>query len=197
MVETVTHNGYTSLINIESQKAIKFSTYKCPSAHITFVPEILPGETTKIELKDDPFHGEVLGTDLIAGLPRVIKPPPVVYGFITCTLSSNDVIDPWLGLPGDGDCLDAVLIASESCIRGHPVSCCAIGAWMCNDNDESDWKIALVNLDNDLTTQEVEKAINEATEWLKTYKPNCLRVIKYIRDPIILSEIISHHQTTD
>lgn len=197
MVEIATHNNYTLLIDSQSKLAIKFSTYQCPGARITFVPEILPGETLKIELLNDPLYGEVLSPDLKAGRHRIIQSPPAVYGFITCTLSSKNVTDPWIGLPGDGDCLDAILITDKVCIRGLPIQCRAIGAWMCADGGESDWKIALTDAAPDETIQDIDTKIDEGTKWLETYKPNCLQVIKYVRDPNIVTKIISHHCTID
>ena len=173
---------------------LKYSTYSCSDKNYTFIPEILPGECSKRELfKDEATNEEFIAAEVVEGADRRVQPPPYPYGFLTCTLSDQNQTDPILGLPGDGDCIDAFLMGGSNARVGYPVECTPRAAWAAVDDEEADWKIMVVPVDSLLPIAE-DTAYREIERWLKTYKPGGIEVKGIITVPSLIEQIIGDSQ---
>jgi len=173
---------------------LKYSMYSCSDENYTFIPEILPGECIKRELfKDDVTNEEFIAAEVVRGTARCVRPPPYPYGFLTCTLSDKHQTDPIIGLPGDGDCLDAFLMGEPITRIGYPVECTPVAAWAAVDGHEADWKIMMVAVNSPKHVTK-EKAYREIEKWLKTYKPGGIEVQGIITVPSLIEQIISDSQ---
>ena len=180
-----------ALFSAETNTNVRFSTYSLANAGITFVNEIPAGTSVKNELFTDLDNVERIKAQLIGEEPRMILPPPSNYGFITKTKSDRGRIDPWIGLPGDGDCLDAFLVSYQPLATGELIAAKPIAALQCEDSGEADWKIILVH--NSSSTVDPLPLVKKITGWLLSYKPNMLKIQRVVYEPAEIQEIINYH----
>ena len=169
----------------------KFSTVDTGTSLVNFIAEIPKSHIVKNELFYDSDGVERIRPDTIDGKVRVIPAVPYTYGFIPSTYSPPDQKDPWLGLPGDGDCLDAFFVGSSIQEIGSRQSGIPVAALECDDAGEADWKIVVAEQGSDRETTDL--ATREIEKWLTTYKATPVITKKIHRDETTISQIIQYH----
>lgn len=197
--ETNLVGGKRYLFKSGCAEPYKYSSIGDSESRRFFIPEILKNQTIKTELK---HHKEIeyLAPDSVQGVTRHIKSPPFPYGFLSCTLSPKEVLDPWAGVPGDGDCLDAFYVGGARLQQGLPICVRPVACWMCIDDGDADWKIAVTDALVDEDPRNVGSLPDEATkeaieDWLMTYKPTPLQIIRYRTDPDFIERVMDYHVT--
>ena len=169
----------------------KFSTLDHGTSLVNFIAEVPKSHTVKNELFHDSDGVERIRPDTINGKVRTIPPVPFTYGFIPNTYSPPDQNDPWLGLPGDGDCLDAFFVSNSIQEIGGRQSGTPVAAMECEDAGEADWKIVIAEKGVDSATTDL--AILEIERWLTSYKATPVTTRKAHRDNATISQVIQYH----
>lgn len=143
--------------------AYSLSTYNS-EGNLNFYVEIPAGTNKKYEFDTE---AKKLIINKIDNKDRIIKflPYPVNYGFIPSTKSKKEN-------GGDGDALDALLL-SESIVKGTVVEVAPIGVLRLIDNEEEDYKILCVPVD------ESRKLLNiSSMEELAKKHPAALKILE-------------------
>lgn len=76
---------------------------------------------------------------------------PFNYGFLPQTIEDPVELEPMSGFPGDGDPLDVVELSETPLPVGALCRAKVLGAMCLIDQNETDWKILVVNEDSELT----------------------------------------------
>ena len=116
-----------------AETTYKFSEIPTDISPVTFIPEIPRSHNIKNELFCDSDGVERIRPDTVDGQIRVVPAVPYTYGFIPSTYSPPDKLDPWKGLQGDGDCLDAFFVSSKIQEIGREEKGTVIAALECED----------------------------------------------------------------
>lgn len=170
---------------------LKYSKCRLEGSELTFITEIPKHGTIKNELVYDSDGNERIIPDIKNGTIRIIPPIPYTYGFISNTLSSSKNIDPWIGLPGDGDCLDAFFIDTREHKVGEAYGCHSFAALKCADSGEADWKLLVSDTPLDDTIK--DHAVHLIKSWLLTYKEVPLIAEEIITEESKINDIIRYH----
>lgn len=179
------------LADRDGLRTYKFSNVDAGTSHVNFIAEIPKSHTVKNELFYDPDGMERIRPDMIDGTARIVLPVPYTYGFIPSTYSPPSQKDPWLGLPGDGDCLDAFFLSSSIQEIGSKQSGTPVAALECDDAGEADWKIVIAG--EGIDPEATDLATGEIVKWLATYKATPVITRKVHRDDHTISQVIQYH----
>lgn len=169
----------------------KFSSIDAGTSLVNFIAEIPQSHTVKNELFYDSDGVERIRPDTVGGKARIIPAVPYTYGFIPSTYSPPGRKDPWLALPGDGDCLDAFFVSSTTQEIGSRRSGTPVAALECEDSGEADWKIVIA--DKGIDNETIDLAILEIERWLAMYKATPVTTRKTHRDDATITRVIQYH----
>jgi len=123
---------------------------------VNFVPEIRRGAIGKLEIIKDvegnPIKYDTKDVSNSAGeflykRPRYVAygPSPFTYGAIPQTWENSLEPDPVTGIKGDNDPIDALDIGSAVPDIGFPYVAKVLGSLGLIDDNETDWKVVLIN----------------------------------------------------
>lgn len=155
------------------------STTKAPL--LSFVCEIPRGTREKVEIhKSLPYNP--LKQDLKKdGSLRFYEYQPekgsvVNYGAIAQTWEDPNEPDEDTGFGGDNDPIDVLQLNESPCVRGAIHRVRVLGALALVDDDETDWKLLVIDVDakdapswKDVSDIPVER-VSEVREWFRLYK---------------------------
>lgn len=145
---------------------------------LSFVCEIPRGAREKFEVHKSLAHNPVKQDVNKDGSLRsyAYSPSLINYGAIAQTWEDPNVPDEDTGFGGDNDPVDVLQLNEAPCERGAIHRVLVLGALALVDDDETDWKLLVVNVDDpaapdwrDVGDVPVER-VNELREWFRMYK---------------------------
>ena len=147
-------------------------------ALLSFVCEIPRGTREKFEIhKSNPHNPVQQDVNKDGSLRSYAYSPSLInYGAIAQTWEDPNVPDEDTGFEGDNDPVDVLQLNEAPCERGAIHRVLVLGSLALVDDDETDWKLLVVNVDDpaapawrDVSDVPVER-VNELREWFRNYK---------------------------
>jgi inorganic pyrophosphatase len=149
---------------------------------VNFVPEMLKGSIGKLEIMKgvggNPIMFDTKEVKDSAGRVLYERPryvaygaTPFTYGAIPQTWESSVDPDPITNIVGDNDPIDALDISSVVPEIGHPYQAKVLGSLGLIDDEETDWKVVLINAKDPMaeTYNTILDVPQETREMIFTY----------------------------
>ena len=147
-------------------------------ALLSFVCEIPRGTSGKYEIhKTEPYNPILQDVNKDGSLRYYMYSPAIVnYGAIAQTWEDPKKPDDDTGLGGDNDPIDVLQLNEGSCERGAVQRVRVLGGLALVDDDETDWKLLVIDVDaadapnwHDVADIPKER-VDEVREWYRVYK---------------------------
>jgi len=145
---------------------------------LSFVCEIPLGTREKMEIHKTATQNPVIQDVHKDGSLReyMYSPSIVNYGAIAQTWEDPNKPDDDTGFGGDNDPIDVLQLNGSPCKRGAVQRVRVLGALALVDDDETDWKLLVIDVDapdapawRDVTDIPKER-VDECREWFRMYK---------------------------